>query len=122
MSKELELKLNESDYKPLFKTVTKFNRKISCLFDTGATMPVWCGSKGLFDFIFPDAKLYDKDFILSGFGKTPEIVSVYRIPLFSITDHNGNRLRFENMYVASCSSQSAPALKNEQLPFAHSIH
>ena len=38
MSKELRLELSEKGVKPLFNTITKHNRKVLCLFDTGATM------------------------------------------------------------------------------------
>lgn len=62
MCKVLRLELAESNYKPLFSTVTNYRRRVLCLFDTGATMPVWCGSKGLNDgFLIMQAN-YDKGY------------------------------------------------------------
>lgn len=100
MSKELRLELSEKGVKPLFNTITKHNRKVLCLFDTGATMPVWCKSRGLFNIIFPDAELFDKGFLLSGFGKTAERVDVYKIPTFYLSDNN-SRIEFRNLLVAT---------------------
>lgn len=70
------------------------------MFDTGATMPVWCKSEGLFHVVFPDAELLEKKFLLSGFGKVAEIVDVYKIPVFYITDGDST-LEFRNLHIAT---------------------
>ncbi len=105
MSKVLRLKLKPNRDKPLFTTITKYDRKILCLFDTGATMPVWCSSEGLFKIVFPDAILLDEKFVLSGFGKTPEIVNVYKIPVFYLKDDNSS-LEFRNLHIATSFGRS----------------
>lgn len=105
MSKVLKLKLRSNRDKPLFTTITKDNKKILCLFDTGATMPVWCSSEGLFKLVFPKAILLDEKFILSGFGKIPQIVNVYKIPIFYLTD-NSSTLEFRNLHIATSFGRS----------------
>ncbi len=55
------------------------------MLDTGADMPVWCRSEGLLKIVFPKVKLIDKKFLLSGFGRKPEMVGVIivgGVPLF----------------------------------------
>lgn len=100
MSKTLYMKLSNKSAKPIFKTKTPSNKQINCMLDTGADMPVWCGSEGLLKLVFPEAELLDKKFLLSGFGRNPEVVEVYRIPSFFIGDEIGT-LFFQNLYVAS---------------------
>ena len=73
MSKTLYMKLSNKSAKPIFKTKTPSNKQINCMLDTGADMPVWCGSEGLLKLVFPEAELLDKKFLLSGFGRNPEV-------------------------------------------------
>ena len=42
----------------------------------------------------------DKKFLLSGFGRKPEVVDIYKIPEFFIKDEKGI-LTFQNLYIAS---------------------
>lgn len=100
MSMVLELELSSNKVKPVFTTVTKSNKKITCLFDTGATMPVWCKSEGLFKVLFPQAKLITGQYILSGFGKGAEIVNVYEIPEFYISN-GSSKIVFKNLLLAT---------------------
>ena len=56
------------------------------LIDTGADTPVWCkGLEELLD-VFPGAEKQEPKYILSGFGREPELVDVCRIPEFVLTD------------------------------------
>lgn len=70
------------------------------MLDTGADIPVWCGSEGLLKIVFPTVQLVDKKFLLSGFGRKPEMVGVYKIPEFMIKKEDEN-LTFQNLYIAS---------------------
>ncbi len=100
MSKVLNLQLTNENVKPVFE-VSAGAELISCMLDTGAEMPVWCGAKELFVAAFPDAVLYENKFILGGFGGKGALVDVYRIPCFSIlgmSDDTG--VVFQNMYCA----------------------
>ena len=85
MSKTLSLQLSNKSAKPVFTTKTPTDRQIKCMLDTGADMPVWCRSEGLLKIVFPKVKLIDKKFLLSGFGRKPEMVGVIivgGVPLF----------------------------------------
>lgn len=100
MSKTLSLQLSNKSAKPVFTTRTPTDRQIKCMLDTGADMPVWCGSEGLLKIVFPKVQLIDKKFLLSGFGRKPEMVRVYKIPEFMIKTEDKS-LTFQNLYVAS---------------------
>lgn len=100
MSKTLSMQLSNRSAKPVFTTITPADKQIKCMLDTGADMPVWCGSKGLLNIVFPKVRLADKKFLLSGFGRKPEVVDIYRIPEFVIKDKNAS-LTFQNLYIAS---------------------
>lgn len=100
MSRVLRLELSKKRNKPVFTTITKSGKKIMCMLDTGATMPVWSSSEGLFKLIFPDAELLSQKFILSGFGKKPEVVNVYKIPIFCLRDAN-SCLEFRNLHIVT---------------------
>jgi len=88
MSKILSIPLNNKGAKPIFITATPSNKQIKCMLDTGADMPVWCGSEGLLKIVFPQAERTDKKFLLSGFGRKPEVVDIYKIPEFTIKAGN----------------------------------
>lgn len=59
MSKILSLQLSNRSAKPIFTTMTSAYRQIKCMLDTGADMPVWCGSEGLLKIVFPKVELVD---------------------------------------------------------------
>ena len=48
-----------------------------CLFDTGASIAVWCSDVEYFKKSFPKAKDADSKVWLSGFGGDGEIAAVY---------------------------------------------
>lgn len=100
MSKTLSMQLSNRSAKPVFTTITSADKQIKCMLDTGADMPVWCGSEGLLKIVFPKAQLADKKFLLSGFGRKPEIADIYTIPEFIIKGENES-LTFQNLYIAS---------------------
>lgn len=100
MSKTLSLQLSNKSAKPVFTTKTPADRQIKCMLDTGADMPVWCGSEGLLKIVFPKVQLIDKKFLLSGFGRKPEMVGIYKIPEFMIKAEDES-LTFQNLYMAS---------------------
>ena len=61
MSKILSMQLSDKSTKPIFTTTTPADKKIKCLLDTGADMPVWCGSEGLLKVVFPKSELINID-------------------------------------------------------------
>lgn len=58
----------------------------NCLIDTGACVPVWCAGEQLLKTYYPDCSKMDAAFILNGFGKGSEVVPVYLIPQFVLSD------------------------------------
>ncbi len=100
MSKILSLQLSNRSAKPIFTTITLADKQIKCMLDTGADMPVWCGSEGLLKIVFPKVELVDKKFLLSGFGRKPEVADIYKIPEFIIQAEK-EKLTFKNLYMAS---------------------
>ncbi len=100
MSKILSMQLSNRSAKPIFVTTTPNGKQIKCMLDTGADMPVWCGSEGLLKIVFPKAQLSDKKFLLSGFGRRPEVVDIYKIPEFFVKNEDAG-LTFCNLYIAS---------------------
>lgn len=100
MSKILSMQLSNKSAKPVFTTITPADKQIKCMLDTGADMPVWCGSEGLLKMVFPETEKADKKFLLSGFGRKPEVVDIYKIPEFFIKNAEGI-LTFQNLYMAS---------------------
>lgn len=56
------------------------------LIDSGADTPVWCKGKEEFCDIYEDAERIPVKFLLSGFGTGIDVVDVYKIPVFELTD------------------------------------
>ena len=69
------------------------------MIDTAADTPVWCKGKDEFLDIFSDAEKLESKFVLSGFGKEPEIVDVYRIPDFRLSDGK-EAVTYKNLVLA----------------------
>ncbi len=63
MPKVLNMQLSNKSTKPVFITLTPSGKRIKCMLDTGADMPVWCGSGSLLKIVFPEIVLSDKKFI-----------------------------------------------------------
>lgn len=72
---------------------------LTFLIDTGADTPVWCKGEDEFKDIFPYAEKMESKFLLSGFGKEPEIVDVYKISEFKFSDGNESIL-YKNLVLA----------------------
>lgn len=98
--RDLQFELSSKRVKPVFSIKTKDDKKIQCLFDTGATMPVWCQSEEVFKDIFPNAVRQKQQAILSGFGKIATKVDVYKIPEFHLSDGN-SEIVFKNLLVVA---------------------
>ncbi len=69
------------------------------LIDSGADTPVWCKGKEEFCDIYEDAERIPVKFLLSGFGTGIDVVDVYKIPVFELTD-GVNSIHFQNLVVA----------------------
>lgn len=97
------------------KPIIKYNN-IFLLFDTGASVPVWCRGIGAFQRKFTDVKKMDYKFLLTGFGRSEaELISflknpdtseadnyfadVYSVPSFSLKSEEGC-ITWENLNVA----------------------
>ena len=81
------------------RPVVSIGEDITCLIDTGADTPVWTqGSETLHD-VFEAEKIEGKKFILSGFGKEPEVVDVYNVSDVVLGD-GGDKVVFKNLTVA----------------------
>lgn len=61
------------------RPVVLLEKDVTCLFDTGADIPVWTQGSVALGKAFNTEKIEDKKFLLSGFGKEPEIVEAYRV-------------------------------------------
>ncbi|MBR1742616.1 MAG: hypothetical protein IJ733_12275 [Lachnospiraceae bacterium] len=82
------------------RPVVSIAKDVTCLIDTGADTPVWTQGRETLNDVFEAERVEGKKFILSGFGKEPEIVDVYNISNVVLNDNNGERLIFKNMTVA----------------------
>lgn len=80
MQKMLRLPLSKRFDKPVVRLPDYGH--IFCLFDTGASVAVWCSDVEYFKKSFPKAKDTDSKVWLSGFGGDGEIAAVYSIPEF----------------------------------------
>ena len=72
---------------------------LTYMIDTAADTPVWCKGRDEFLDIFSDAEKLESKFVLSGFGKEPEMVDVYRIPDFRLSDGK-EAVTYKNLVLA----------------------
>ena len=84
--------------KPVIKNVYR-DYAYECLIDTGAAFPVWCVGEKQLKSMYPNCVDSKSVFMLGGFGKGVEIVPVYIIPNFILSDGR-NSITFENLAVA----------------------
>lgn len=82
----------------------------TCLFDTGADTPVWTQGDERLKYTFGAEKVDGKFFLLSGFGKEPELADVYvahDIVLKGVgKDGAAAEITFKNLVVA-CTMRPA---------------
>lgn len=90
---EIELEASKTRFVPYDKP------DLIYLIDTGADTPVWCKGEEEFLDVYKDAERIPVKFLLSGFGKGIDVVDVYRIPIFELTDGTQS-VFFKNLVVA----------------------
>ena len=100
MAKLLTLKILEGYTRP----VIMVGKKTTCLIDTGADTPVWTRGSTVLQKEFSAKRIDGKAFILSGFGKEPEVVDVYIVSDVEIKNEAGEKIVFKNLMVA-CTSR-----------------
>ena len=76
------------------------NEKIWMMYDSGASIPVWCSGDDLLIKAYPDAIKMNLDCNISGFGTGTERGNVYVIPDFKISKGNA-AYTIHNLFVIS---------------------
>lgn len=105
----LKKKLSNKTDRPVFEIYAKNGtKKIRCLFDTGADIPVFTMGRKMLMLYFPDAVLQDNFYAeISGFGKGEEQALIYKIPNFTIqSDSDKDYIQYYNFYVACIEKES----------------
>ncbi len=106
---KLRKKLSNKTERPVFDVnIQEGRRKIRCLLDTGADMPVFTLGKEMIMMYFPHAVLC-KDFYaeISGFGKSEEQALLYNIPNFVIqSDVDNDYIQYVNFFVACIEKEN----------------
>lgn len=97
MQKTLQLQLSKKFEKPVF--ALEGYLETFCLFDTGASMAVWCSTLAGFLKVFVNSVPAGYKTLLSGFGGSGEFVDVYKIPLLRVGAAD-NVINFRNVFVA----------------------
>ena len=100
---KLRKKLSNKADRPVFDiTVQNGDKKVRCLFDTGADIPVFTLGSEMLMMYFPDAVLCEDFYAdISGFGKSEEQALIYNIPNFIIqSDIDQDCIQFNNLFVA----------------------
>ncbi|MCM1089085.1 MAG: hypothetical protein NC419_13095 [Muribaculaceae bacterium] len=104
MEKTLQLELDRHREKPVFHLGIDGGEQIRCLLDSGAAIPVWCGTEKLLKKCF-DVKKLNKRTWLSGFGGKGEYHDVYSIPSISLKGTEGT-LTIHNFIVILAPNQN----------------
>lgn len=95
--KSLKFRIEKSD-KAVVYFPAEDGSDISCMIDTGANVPIWFMGENFIKLHYPSAVKTDKLTIIHGLGKNPLMdVPVWRIPIFSITDDNGETMVFHDL-------------------------
>ncbi len=106
---KLKKKLSNKTDRPVFE-ISAGNKKkrIRCLFDTGADIPVFTLGKEMLLLYFPNAVLQEQFYAeISGFGKGEEQASIYKIPNFRIeSDSDKDYIEYYNFFVACIKKES----------------
>lgn len=104
MEKTLQLELDRSREKPIFYLEISGKGQIRCLVDSGAAIPVWCGTEKMLKTCFSVKKLNKRTW-LSGFGGKGEYRDVYSIPSISLRGVGGE-LTIRNFIVILAPNES----------------
>lgn len=95
--KVMDLKLSNS-VRPIFDICVN-GRNITTLYDTGANISVWLGSRRLFEATFKDAVLKRENYNIKGFGGSGTKYYLYQIPMLILS--NGiEQYTVRNMLIA----------------------
>ena len=73
---------------------------MSVLIDTGAYLPTWVDGIDAFIRRFPDSKFANAESISKGFGLEYEILPIYIVPEYRLTDEKNNTVCIRNLPVA----------------------
>lgn len=98
------MELDRNREKPIFYLEISGSEQIRCLVDSGAAVPVWCGTEKLLKKCFNVKKL-DKRTWLSGFGGGGGYHDVYSIPSILLKGENGT-LAIHNFIVILAPNQN----------------
>lgn len=106
---KLKKKLSNKVDRPILDiNVQNGDKKIRCLFDTGADIPVFTLGHEILMMYFPDAVLCEDFYAeISGFGKSEEQALIYNIPNFIIqSDTDQDYIKFNNLFLACIDKES----------------
>lgn len=106
---KLRKKLSNKTDRPVFEIMAQNGtKKVRCLFDTGADIPVFTLGNEMLMLYFPDAVLYDNFYAeISGFGKGGEMATIYKIPNFKIqSDNDSDYIKYCNLFIACIEKES----------------
>lgn len=101
--KVMDLKLS-NNVRPVFDIYVN-GRSITTLYDTGANISVWLGSRRLFEATFKDAILKREDYNIKGFGGPGTKYCLYKIPVF-ILSNGVEQYTIKNMLIAVGESKN----------------
>lgn len=106
---KLRKKLSNKMDRPIFEiNAPNGDKRIRCLFDTGADIPVFTLGQEMLVMYFPDAVLCENFYAeISGFGKSEEQALIYNIPNFIIqSDTDQDYIEFNNLFIACIDKES----------------
>lgn len=98
--------MDRESFKP--KIVSSEYPDLTFMVDTGAETPVWCLGEYIFRDTFSDAKRLKYKYLLSGFGIGAEVVDVFSIPEFHLSDGQ-HEIIYQNMIIAVTNRASINA-------------
>ncbi|MDE7205941.1 MAG: hypothetical protein K2N90_02050 [Lachnospiraceae bacterium] len=106
---KLRKKLSDKADRPVFEiNAQNGDKRIRCLFDTGADIPVFTLGREMLLMYFPDAVLCEDYYAaISGFGKSEEQAFIYNIPDFIIkSDTDQDYIQFNNLFLACIDKEN----------------
>jgi len=105
---KLRKRLSNKADRPVFDINIQNGKKIRCLFNTGADIPVFTLGREMLKMYFPNAVLCEEFYAeISGFGKSEEQALIYNIPNFIIqSDTDKDYIQFIKFFVACIHKES----------------